>query len=58
LIKEGVNVWGTVLGVIIVGTGVQGLLLLGAQPWIQDAFSGAVLLFAVAISGGGLRRIH
>jgi ribose transport system permease protein len=57
-IKEGVNPWGTVLGVLILGTGIKGLELLGAQPWVQDFFDGAVLLVAVAVSGKGIERLH
>lgn len=55
-IKGAPNPWGTVLGVIILATGIKGLQLLGASPGVGELFSGAVLLIAVAISGkGGLR---
>lgn len=57
-IKEGANPWGTVLGVVILATGIKGLQLLGASPGVGDFFSGAVLLIAVAISGRGLERLH
>lgn len=57
-IKEGPNPWGTVLGVIILATGIKGLQLMGASPGVGNFFSGAVLLIAVAISGRGLDRLH
>jgi ribose transport system permease protein len=42
------NAWGTVLAVILLGTGTTGLVLVGAQPWAQSMFSGMVLLVALA----------
>lgn len=42
------NAWGTVLAVILLGTGTTGLVLVGAQPWAQSMFSGLVLLVALA----------
>jgi ribose transport system permease protein len=42
------NAWGTVLAVILLGTGTTGLVLVGAQPWAQSMFSGVVLLTALA----------
>jgi ribose transport system permease protein len=42
------NAWGTVLAVILLGTGTTGLVLVGAQPWAQSMFSGTVLLVALA----------
>jgi ribose transport system permease protein len=48
------NAWGTVLAVILLGTGTTGLVLVGAHPWAQSMFSGAVLLAALA--AGNLER--
>ena len=45
------NVWGTLVGVFLLGSGVSGLQQLGFDPWVQDLFNGAVLLLAVAFSG-------
>jgi len=45
------NVWGTLVGVYLLGAGVAGLQQLGFAPWVQDLFNGAVLLLAVAVSG-------
>jgi ribose transport system permease protein len=44
------NAWGTVLSVILLGTGTTGLVLVGAQPWAQSMFSGVVLLVALGAS--------
>jgi ribose transport system permease protein len=48
------NAWGTVLAVILLGTGTTGLVLVGAHPWAQSMFSGVVLL--VALAAGNLER--
>lgn len=45
------NVWGTLVGVYLLGAGVSGLQQLGFAPWVQDLFNGAMLLVAVALSG-------
>jgi ribose transport system permease protein len=47
------NVWGTIVSVYVLATGVKGLQLSGAPVWIPDAFNGASLLVAV-----GLARFH
>lgn len=47
------NAWGTILAVIMLGTGVVGLTLAGAPVWAGDMFTGVVLL--VALSASGLR---
>lgn len=44
------NVWGTVLAIYLLGTGVQGLRLAGADLWVTDVFNGLALLIAVAIT--------
>jgi ribose transport system permease protein len=44
------NAWGTVLAVILLGTGTTGLVLVGAGPWAQSMFSGTVLLAALGAS--------
>ncbi len=38
------NVWGTLVGVYLLGAGVTGLRQLGFDPWVQDLFNGIVLL--------------
>lgn len=44
------NAWGTVLAVILLGTGTTGLVLVGGAPWTQSMFSGVVLLVALGAS--------
>ena len=44
------NVWGTVLAVYVLATGIKGLQLVGAPPWISDLFNGLALLAAVGLS--------
>jgi ribose transport system permease protein len=44
------NVWGTVLAVYVLATGVKGLQLAGAPIWIPDLFNGAALLLAVGLA--------
>jgi ribose transport system permease protein len=56
-IKPGrVNVFGTLLAVYLLATGVKGLQLAGAQAWVNDFFNGAALILAVAISVRARRR--
>jgi ribose transport system permease protein len=44
------NVWGTIVAVIVLATGVKGLQLAGAPIWIPDLFNGAALLLAVGLA--------
>lgn len=50
------NVWGSVVAVYFLITGVTGLQLLGAQSYIQQVFYGAILMIAVALSRLARRR--
>ncbi len=52
-----VNVWGTILAVYVLATGVKGLQLAGAPFWIPDLFNGLALLLAVGLAVQGRRRI-
>lgn len=45
------NVWGTVLAVYLLATGVKGLVLMGAAVWVPEMFNGAALLVAVGAAG-------
>lgn len=47
------NVWGTVVAVYVLATGVKGLQLAGAPVWLPEAFNGIALLIAAGVS---LRR--
>ena len=44
------NVWGTVLAIVLLGTGIQGLQLAGADIWITNIFFGAALILAISTS--------
>ncbi|MDX6397534.1 MAG: ribose transport system permease protein [Gaiellaceae bacterium] len=44
------NIWGTIIAVYVLATGVKGLQLVGAPFWIPDLFNGAALLLAVGLS--------
>jgi ribose transport system permease protein len=50
------NVWGTVIGVYLLGAGVAGLQQLGVPSYVQDFFNGGALVIAVAASGYVARR--
>lgn len=50
-IKRGrYNIWGTVIAVYVLATGITGLRLAGAPVWIPDLFNGVALLVAVAVT--------
>lgn len=44
------NVWGTVVAVVVLATGVKGLQLAGAPIWIPELFNGVALLLAVGLA--------
>lgn len=44
------NVWGAVLAVYVLATGIKGLQLAGAPLWIPDLFNGMALLVAVGVA--------
>jgi ribose transport system permease protein len=44
------NVWGTLVAVYVLATGVKGLQLAGAPTWIPDLFNGLALIIAVGIA--------
>ena len=50
------NVWGTVIGVYLLGAGVAGLQEIGVPSYVQDFFNGGALVIAVAASGYVARR--
>jgi ribose transport system permease protein len=50
-IKPGTfNVWGTVVGLLLVGVSVNGLVLAGAAGWVEPVFNGSALMIALLIS--------
>ena len=50
------NVWGTLLAIFLLATGVKGLQLAGAADWVTDLFNGVALVVAVGLAlwGPGL----
>jgi ribose transport system permease protein len=44
------NAWGTLVAVLVLGTGSTGLLLIGAPAWASQMFTGTVLIFALALA--------
>jgi ribose transport system permease protein len=49
------NVWGTLLAIFLLATGVKGLQLGGAPAWVTDLFNGLALIVAVGLSLWGAR---
>jgi ribose transport system permease protein len=47
---ERFNVWGTVLALYLLATGVKGLQLAGGDVWITDLFNGVALIAAVSVA--------
>ena len=56
-IKPGrVNVWGTIVGVMILAVGISGIQQFGGSFWVEPMFSGTTLLIAIGIAGYAQRR--
>lgn len=49
------NVWGTLVAIFLLATGVKGLQLAGAADWVTDLFNGVALIAAVGLSLWGAR---
>jgi ribose transport system permease protein len=50
-LKPGIfNVWGTLLAIYVLATGVEGLQLVSGQQWMSDMFNGVALILAVALA--------
>jgi ribose/xylose/arabinose/galactoside ABC-type transport system permease subunit len=50
------NAWGTIIAVILLGTGTTGLGLAKQSQWVQDTFTGVVLIASLAVTGFQVRR--
>ena len=56
-IKPGrVNVWGTLVGVVILAIGISGIQQLGGSFWVEPMFNGLTLLVAIGIAGYAQRK--
>ena len=56
-IKPGrVNVWGTVVGVVILAVGISGIQQFGGSFFVEPLFNGATLLVAIGIAAYAQRR--
>jgi ribose transport system permease protein len=56
-IKPGrVNVWGTMIGVIILAAGIAGIQQFGGSFYVEPLFNGATLLVAIGIAGYAQRK--
>jgi ribose transport system permease protein len=56
------NAWGTVIAVLLLGTGSEGLSLAAAPVWAPEVFIGVVLIAALAVTGlqrrGGVKTVR
>ena len=56
-IKPGrVNVWGTLIGVLILAVGISGIQQFGAAFFVEPLFNGATLIVAIGLAGYAQRR--
>ncbi|MFI1359355.1 ABC transporter permease [Streptomyces sp. NPDC020898] len=46
------NAWGTVIAVLLLGTGITGLGLATSAQWATSLFTGSVLIIALVLTGG------
>jgi ribose transport system permease protein len=52
------NAWGTVVAVLLLGTGTEGLSLAAAPIWASDVFTGVVLIASLAITGVQRKQVR
>lgn len=50
------NIWGTVVGVLVLAVGITGLNLAGAAFWVPPVFNGTALIVAVSVAVVVARR--
>ncbi|CAN7708443.1 ABC transporter permease [Neorhizobium tomejilense] len=56
-IKPGrVNVWGTMIGVVILAVGISGIQQIGGSFFVEPLFNGLTLLVAIGIAGYAQRK--
>lgn len=49
------NVWGTLLAIFVLATGVEGMQLVSGLQWLNDMFNGVALIVAVALAASRTR---
>jgi ribose transport system permease protein len=52
-----INVWGTVLAIFVLATGVQGLQLVSGVQWVAAMFNGVAVIAAVALAVGREKKL-
>lgn len=52
------NIVGTLVAAALLSVGITGLLLMGAQPYVQQFFYGGALIVSVAFAQVGVRRLR
>jgi ribose transport system permease protein len=52
------NAWGTVIAVLMLGTGTEGLSLAAAPVWASSVFTGVTLIAALAVTGFQRGRVR
>lgn len=50
------NVWGTLIAIYVLATGVEGLQLVSGKQWLSDMFNGVALILAVSLAVSRQRR--
>jgi ribose transport system permease protein len=50
------NVWGTLIAIYVLATGVEGLNLVSGAQWLSDMFNGVAVIVAVALSVARQRK--
>jgi ribose transport system permease protein len=56
-IKVGhVNIWGTMIAILLLSIGIAGIEQLGGSFWTEAVFDGGALIIAVGVSGFAVRR--
>ena len=50
------NIWGTIVALYVLATGVKGLQLAGGQYWVGELFNGVALILAVGVAVSAQER--
>ena len=56
-VKPGrVNIWGTIIAVMMLAIGISGIQQLGGAFYVEPLFNGLTLIIAVGLAGFAVRR--